>query len=292
MLANETCHGTPSPADPSGRLPGSQPAPETGAELSRIPADCVPLAEGLYEFRDGRFLAVEGAPDDPSSQRTAWANEIRYALTAAGLEGVDITFTGPVAIVTGTAPDRARRDYMFTAARTAIEAHPGAGAAGLFILDAVSLDSGPPAAGRALLSVRPSALSQQACQDLFDGLLAGEILQFETGTANISPVSRSLLEAVAGTAVLCADFPLEIGSHTDARGAEAYNLSLSQSRADAVRSWLLDRGLSPGQLVARGYGESQLIDPSGTAAAHGVNRRTEIRVMAPGSVPEAQDDAG
>lgn len=270
----------------------SGPAPESSTEPGTLPADCVPLAEGLYEFRDGRFLAVEGAPDAPASQRRAWANEILYALKAAGLEAVDITFTGPVAIVTGTAPDRARRDYLFTAARTAIEAHPGAGAAGLFILDAVSLEAGPPAAGRALLGVQATGLSLPACQGLFDGLLAGEILQFETGTANISPVSAPLLDTLAATAILCGEFALEIASHTDARGAEAYNLTLSQSRADAVRSRLIDSGVDAGRLVARGYGESQPIDPSGTARAHGLNRRTEIRVTGPASVPETEDDAG
>lgn len=268
----------------SAREPGPDPA---GTSL---PSDCVPLAEGLYEFRDGRFLAVSGAPDLPVNKRTAWANEISYALKAAGLEGIRISVNGPVAIVAGSAGDRRMRDYAYMAAKAAIEAHPEAGAAGLFILDAVSLASEPPAPGLALMP--GTGDTEQSCQEIFDVLLTNGIIQFESGTARISPVSHPLLDALAATAMLCETDSLEIGSHTDARGAEDYNLRLSQERADAIRAWMISKGVPGTRLIARGYGESQLIDLSGTPTAHGINRRTQIRVLPPGSVPETENQPG
>ena len=82
-------------------------------------------------------------------------------------------------------------------------------------------------------------------------------------------VARSLL-----------DWPsvrVEIAGHTDAVGSEASNQRLSQQRAGAVRDWLVARGVDPGRLVARGYGESEPIDDNDTPGGRARNRRVELR---------------
>ncbi len=77
---------------------------------------------------------------------------------------------------------------------------------------------------------------------------------------------------------------IEIGSHTDANGSASYNLSLSKRRAEAVRSYLISRGISANRLQAKGYGESKILNHCKdgvrcSKAEHAVNRRTEFRVI-------------
>lgn len=68
-----------------------------------------------------------------------------------------------------------------------------------------------------------------------------------------------------------------VEGHTDSDASDAYNLDLSQQRADAVVAWLVERGVDPGRLVALGVGEAQPIADNETAAGKAANRRVEIR---------------
>ncbi len=77
---------------------------------------------------------------------------------------------------------------------------------------------------------------------------------------------------------------IELSSHTDSRGNDAYNLSLSQRRAESAVKYLESKGISRGRMVARGYGETRLINGCGNGvdcseADHEQNRRTEIKVL-------------
>ena len=80
------------------------------------------------------------------------------------------------------------------------------------------------------------------------------------------------------------DYIVEIGSHTDTRGSNRYNLRLSQKRAEAVVQWLVDKGISTGRLVPRGYGEKQNVNKCVNyipcaEADHQMNRRTEFKIV-------------
>lgn len=78
---------------------------------------------------------------------------------------------------------------------------------------------------------------------------------------------------------------IEISAHTDSRGSDDYNLKLSQKRADGVVAYLVDRGVNPDMLVAKGYGESKLVNKcvNGYPCSevdHQENRRSEFKVIA------------
>lgn len=81
------------------------------------------------------------------------------------------------------------------------------------------------------------------------------------------------------------DIVIEIGSHTDANGSDAYNQKLSQKRAQSVVDYLVGKGIARKRLVAKGYGESTPIapnkNPDGSDNPEGrqMNRRTEFRVV-------------
>ncbi len=81
------------------------------------------------------------------------------------------------------------------------------------------------------------------------------------------------------------DLVVEIGSHTDCRGSDYYNLKLSFKRAQSVVNYLIAKGIEPYRLRAQGYGESQPVIDCGpncdqcTEAQHAQNRRTTFRIL-------------
>ena len=77
---------------------------------------------------------------------------------------------------------------------------------------------------------------------------------------------------------------LELGSHTDSRGDQAFNEELSSRRATVVVDYLLAHGIESRRIVARGYGESSLVNDCGNQSdcsekEHAANRRTELTVI-------------
>lgn len=69
---------------------------------------------------------------------------------------------------------------------------------------------------------------------------------------------------------------IKIEGHTDSMGDEAYNLELSQRRAESVRAFLVQNGVEPKRIVARGYGETAPVATNETAAGRQQNRRVEL----------------
>ncbi|MDZ4751198.1 MAG: OmpA family protein [Flavobacteriales bacterium] len=83
------------------------------------------------------------------------------------------------------------------------------------------------------------------------------------------------------------DFPtmkIELSSHTDARGSDSYNLSLSEKRAKSAVEYLKSQGIEANRLTAKGYGETKLLnkcddDVNCTEEEHSYNRRTEFKIL-------------
>ncbi len=77
---------------------------------------------------------------------------------------------------------------------------------------------------------------------------------------------------------------IEIASHTDSRSQDSYNLKLSQKRADEVVAYLVRKGIDKSRLVAKGYGETKLVNNCSNGAKcteedHQMNRRTEFKIL-------------
>jgi outer membrane protein OmpA-like peptidoglycan-associated protein len=78
------------------------------------------------------------------------------------------------------------------------------------------------------------------------------------------------------------DFPkmhVSIEGHTDDRGSDGYNQTLSENRAGAVREYLEGRGIDPGRLKSVGYGETKPIASNRTARGRASNRRVEFKIV-------------
>ena len=80
---------------------------------------------------------------------------------------------------------------------------------------------------------------------------------------------------------------LEIQGHTSSEGGAEYNLRLSNDRATAVFTWLVDHGIDPDRLVPRGYGLTQPLMPNDTEPHRQHNRRVQFRLLeqASGTTP-------
>lgn len=77
---------------------------------------------------------------------------------------------------------------------------------------------------------------------------------------------------------------VELGSHTDCRGTDAYNEVLSQRRSESAVQYIISRGISENRITAKGYGETQLVNrcDDGTQCSeeeHRMNRRTEFKIL-------------
>lgn len=99
---------------------------------------------------------------------------------------------------------------------------------------------------------------------------------FDFDKADLRPESEVELEEVVQLLKANPSWSVEIQGHTDSIGAGAYNQALSQRRAEAVRQFLVQKGISEGRIRARGYGASQPIADNRTEAGRALNRRTEL----------------
>src|SRR4030095_128742 len=84
-------------------------------------------------------------------------------------------------------------------------------------------------------------------------------INFDYNKSTIRPESMGTLNMIVKLLNENPDLKFEVGGHTDSDGEDAYNLKLSQQRAEAVRTQLITMGIDAGRLSAKGYGESKSI---------------------------------
>lgn len=107
-----------------------------------------------------------------------------------------------------------------------------------------------------------------------------EAVLFDFNEATLRADSDPLLRQVAGVLLSHPEIlKVEIQGHTDDIGEDAYNLDLSQRRVEAVRTWLVQNGVSEARLVAKGYGESKPIQSNATEAGKAANRRVQFMIV-------------
>lgn len=104
-------------------------------------------------------------------------------------------------------------------------------------------------------------------------------LQFDVNKATIRPSSFKQLNELLEYLQWQTDEKIEIAGHTDNTGKDEDNLKLSQLRADAVKTWLVSKGISAARVTAKGYGATQPVADNSTEAGRQQNRRTEVHIL-------------
>lgn len=111
-----------------------------------------------------------------------------------------------------------------------------------------------------------------------------ENIYYDFDKDNIRPDAALILDKLVATMRDNPTLKIELSSHTDSRGTHRYNENLSQRRAQSAVNYLVSRGIARDRMVAKGYGETRLVNRCAdgvpcSIAEHQANRRTEVEVL-------------
>lgn len=118
-----------------------------------------------------------------------------------------------------------------------------------------------------------------AGQDQVDLTLANRTIEFETGNATLTVPGRQVLDLLAPVLQRLSGRSFEVTGHTDALGSRPQNIALSAARADAVKSYLVGKGLPAEAIATSGAGPDRPVATNESADGRARNRRIELRVL-------------
>jgi outer membrane protein OmpA-like peptidoglycan-associated protein len=101
---------------------------------------------------------------------------------------------------------------------------------------------------------------------------------FDTGQYTLKPDAREKLAKVSGILLAYPNLQLQVEGYTDNVGSEQFNQTLSQERADAVRTYLSSQGVAQTNISAAGYGMSDPVADNSTSQGRAENRRVQLVV--------------
>jgi outer membrane protein OmpA-like peptidoglycan-associated protein len=125
----------------------------------------------------------------------------------------------------------------------------------------------------------PSA-AQRAPAKFAPGILRG--VEFAPGTARLTSGSYVALDSLAQVLLADAELRIEVAAHTDNQGTATANFHLTNLQAEAVKNYLVTKGVPFQQVVARGYGATVPLTPDTTPRGRAANRRIEVKAAVPG----------
>jgi outer membrane protein OmpA-like peptidoglycan-associated protein len=115
-------------------------------------------------------------------------------------------------------------------------------------------------------------------------LVIKEHIYFKSNDASLLPDAQSALNEVIHVMENVPDISIELSSHTDSKGSDEYNMTLSQRRAKAAVDYIASKGIKASRISGKGYGETQLVNKCGNGIEcseeeHAQNRRIEFKVI-------------
>jgi outer membrane protein OmpA-like peptidoglycan-associated protein/opacity protein-like surface antigen len=127
----------------------------------------------------------------------------------------------------------------------------------------------------------PIELNDRETELLDKGRITERNIHFETAKWDILPESQPVLDEIGAILIQWPRLRIEVGGHCDWRGSDAYNLDLSNKRANSVLEYLLSKypQITREQFSAKGYGESQPVATNKTVEGMAMNRRVEFKVL-------------
>ncbi len=121
-------------------------------------------------------------------------------------------------------------------------------------------------------------VNEVGCPEVGEKILSLEGVNFDHDKATIKAESRPILDNAVKVLNENASVHVRVEGHTDSDGTDAYNLGLSQRRAEAVAAYLTEAGIDGGRLSPVGYGESAPVAPNDTKENKYKNRRVDLVV--------------
>jgi len=118
--------------------------------------------------------------------------------------------------------------------------------------------------------------SNNGCPDWVELDLSNILFDFDK--SDLRPESKEELDKLAATLDASKEYEIVVGGHTDNIGTEAYNMGLSERRAQAVVKYLLMKGVNNAYVGSHNYGETKPVAPNDSKADRQLNRRVEFEV--------------
>ncbi|MEJ8857263.1 OmpA family protein [Variovorax robiniae] len=115
-------------------------------------------------------------------------------------------------------------------------------------------------------------------QVVVDQVLGNRIVEFEVGSATLTAKGRAILDEMATALAKLSNKSVAIIGHTDNSGNRSSNLALSQARAEAVKGYLVGKGIDPASMSTSGVGPDHPVAGNDSEAGRARNRRIEFRV--------------
>jgi len=109
--------------------------------------------------------------------------------------------------------------------------------------------------------------------------LDSKSIRFDFDKAIIKPEYRDILNRIAGILMTLKGYTIAVYGYTDDIGTQTYNLQLSRRRAEAVRDFLVQTGISPPIMSTKGFGKSDPRIPGNSEQARAANRRVELAIV-------------
>lgn len=116
-------------------------------------------------------------------------------------------------------------------------------------------------------------------QHLLDSILANRVVEFETGSAVLTPVGRSILNEIFQALQEIGEARVQIVGHTDNVGSREANIELSRDRSLTVQDYLVGRGIPAGRISIDWKGPDEPVADNDNAEGRARNRRIEFRVL-------------
>jgi outer membrane protein OmpA-like peptidoglycan-associated protein len=129
------------------------------------------------------------------------------------------------------------------------------------------------------LQARDAEIARLKAKKVPQGILVtlGDVL-FDTGRSNLKAGSLQNIYPLVEYLKTHGETMVKIEGHTDSRGSSEYNINLSEMRAESVRSFLINSGISPQRISARGMGEDYPVATNSSASGRQQNRRVEVTI--------------
>ena len=208
----------------------------------------------------GTVVNASGCP--PVNQDSIRAAEEAAARAAAERARADSVAAAERARADSVAAaERARADSVAAAERAAAQA---------------LRDSAARAAGISAAQIQALRDSLRKLQENANSTVVLPGVNFATGTSNLTQSSRFILDEVAATLTENPDMRVEVAGHTDNTGPRALNERLSRARAEAVKNYLVSKGIAADRMTTNGYAWDRPVASNRTREGRALNRRTEL----------------
>jgi OOP family OmpA-OmpF porin len=270
-LSGRTEHGTTTSAPPTPSVTQTIPAAPTPSRLALSNDDGVITYSGTVGNDAARasvtdsLKAVFGAAKlkgdvgvNSNAGAATWIPNLKTALDNVKTPGSQVTFEGNVVNVGGSIPD-ADRDRIIASLKSVF----GSGV----VLNTLG-DSAIIKTTVALAELKPGFSPKDLA-----AVLNESSINFQAGSTEVPSTDRPMLQQAASLIKqLPAGTVIQISGYADTTGDPAANTQLSQQRADAVRQLLVDAGVNPAMLVARGHGSAMASTDSATGRSASARR--------------------